>query len=218
MKWAIKNEERILATTKDTAICPLCNEEVIAKCGEIKVWHWAHKNNFDCDNWYEPETEWHLNWKNKFPKEQQEFVIGKHIADIRTSNRYIIELQNSSISSKEITKRENYYKRMIWLLNAEKLAKGLKFRKIKEDIITFRWKHPPKSWWFAKKEIYIDLNIIPIEGNLPTNIKNLTKKQKKFWIDFLDKIFLIKKIYHNLPCGGWGTLISKEDFLKKFRG
>jgi hypothetical protein len=33
---------------------------------------------------------------------------------------------------------------------------------------------------------------------------------------FLNKeIILIKKIYHNCPCGGWGKLLSKEEFLRE---
>jgi len=30
-------------------------------------------------------------------------------------------------------------------------------------------------------------------------------------------IFLIKKIHKSLPCGGWGYLITKGEFLKKFK-
>ena len=44
MIWANKNNERIKATPKDKANCPICNEEVIAKCGSIKIWHWSHKS------------------------------------------------------------------------------------------------------------------------------------------------------------------------------
>ena len=84
MNWAIKDKQRITAKPKQIANCPICNEKVISKCGSIKVWHWAHKSNIDCDEWYEPETQWHREWKSKFPKEQQEIIIGKHRADIKT--------------------------------------------------------------------------------------------------------------------------------------
>ena len=217
MKWAIKNKTRIEATPKVKAKCPICNEEVIAKCGSIKIWHWAHKNKEDCDSWYEPESQWHLDWKNEFPKEQQEFSIGRHRADIRTKDRWIIELQNSSISSEEIIERENYYKRMIWLLNGYKICNGLRLRN-KKGLITFRWKHPPKNLWSVRKKIYIDLNFIPLDGMFKDEISNFTSTQKKFWKGIIGKIFLIKKIYHKIPCGGYGELISKEDFLKKFKG
>jgi competence CoiA-like predicted nuclease len=157
MLWAIKDNERIEAKPKEKAICPLCREEVISKCGTIKIWHWSHKANFECDSFGEPESEWHKSWKDNFFKEQQEFIIGKHRADIRTKDRWIIELQNSNISPEEIIERENYYKRMFWLLNGSTLCRGLDLR-IKKGIITFRWKSPPKSWWYANKPIYIDMS------------------------------------------------------------
>lgn len=190
MIWANSNEKRIKATPKDRAICPYCNQEVIAKCGSIKIWHWAHKSNINCDSWYEHESKWHINWKNEFPKEQQEVIIGKHIADIKTKD-FVIELQNSSLSPEKIIEREKYYKKMIWLINGDSLASGLELRRdINNQLFTFRWKPPPKSWWFATKPIYIDMNF--------------------------DWIFLIKKIYHNIPCGGYGKFITKKEFLEVF--
>ncbi len=35
--------------------------------------------------------------------------------------------------------------------------------------------------------------------------------------EYTNKVLLIKKIYTNLPCGGYGILITKEEFLKQFR-
>lgn len=194
MKWALQKEERIEPIPNQEASCPICLNPVISKCGSINIWHWSHKNLEDCDDWYEPESQWHKDWKNEFPKEQQEFTMGKHRADIRTSNRVIIELQNSPISSENIIDREDYYKRMIWLLNGANLAKGLKLRN-KKDLITFRWKHPPKTWWSAEKEVYIDLS--------------------ELYKDV--EIFLIKKVYNKIPCGGWGIILSRKQFLDKFR-
>jgi competence protein CoiA len=217
MQWALINNERVKATPKSKGICPLCKQEVISKCGEIKVWHWSHTSNKDCDNWWEHETDWHINWKNKFPKVNQEVIIGRHRADIKINN-VIIELQNSSISSEEIEERENFYKNMVWLLNGYNLVQGLKIRQKKNNnIYTFRWKNPPKSWWYANKPIYIDLNIIPIEHLESNNIFNLTDIQREYWKEFIGKVFLIKKIYSNIPCGGWGELLTKEEFLNRFK-
>lgn len=251
MFWALNENEKVRAIPNIKAVCPICKGQVIPKCGRIKIWHWAHQNNFECDSWSEPESEWHINWKNEFPKEQQEFTMGAHRADIRTSDRWIIELQNSSISPEEIIERENYYKRMIWLINGVTFAKGLELR-FKNELVTFRWKNPPKSWWYAKKDIYVDLS---------NTIKNLAKELSEFkngkttsapisevvyneytqesWyvsagcvdttkleIDKLKKqlkelskgtIFQIKKIHNNIPCGGWGILLSRDEFLNKFR-
>lgn len=235
MNIALFNKERIKPTPNfHGAICQLCNEIVIAKCGKIKQWHWSHKADNDCDSFGEGETDWHINWKNEFPKEMQEIVIEKYIpsssgdsggmekhrADIRNKNGTVIELQNSSISSDDIKEREQFYGDMIWLINGNTFAKGLDLRcKDNPDIFTFRWKHPPKSWWFAEKQIYIDLTS-EIEY-----YKSLQKKYNNNEI-FLHEIklyterpiFQLKKIYKNIPCGGYGYLITKKEFLKTYRG
>ena len=105
------------------AICPVCKNEVISKCGEIITWHWAHKAN-DCDLWHENESDWHIGWKSRFPEECREVVIGKHRADVKTS-KCVVELQSSSISSEEIREREIFYGDMIWLINAREFWDNL---------------------------------------------------------------------------------------------
>ena len=237
MIWAIKYNQKIKASPNTNAICPLCNSEVISKCGDIKMWHWAHKNNDDCDTWYEPESEWHKSWKENFPKEQQEIVVGKHRADIKNSKGIVIELQNSSISSEEIKEREEFYKEMIWLLNGETIGRNLSLNK-KENYFTFRWYHPPKRWLVTGKEIYIDLGdnknevnqlkkeLLEIdekleEGNLLGYYyfekKNILENKIKSINKFSNKLFLIKKIYHDCPCRGYGILLTKEEFLRRVK-
>lgn len=188
MIWALKDNERIKANPNQKALCPTCREEVIAKCGNINIWHWSHKADTDCDSWGEGETGWHIGWKNEFPKEMQEVVVGEHRADIKLPSGKVIELQNSSISSEDIQKRENYYANMIWLINGYELWQGFEIRPKEDNLITFRWKYPAKSWWVSKRPIYLDL------GN---------------------QIILIRKIYPSLPCGGWGVSMSREDFIKQ---
>ena len=84
---------------KKKGVCPSCGSELIAKCGEIVIHHWAHKKKCS-DHWWENETEWHRNWKDKFPKEWQEVVHfsddgEKHIADVKTRNGFVIEFQHA---------------------------------------------------------------------------------------------------------------------------
>jgi hypothetical protein len=62
---------------------------MIAKCGQIRVWHWAHRAIRTCDPWWEPETKWHRDWKNQFPEDWQERIHKseageRHIADVKT--------------------------------------------------------------------------------------------------------------------------------------
>jgi competence CoiA-like predicted nuclease len=150
MLLAIKNNKKIYAEPKKRAICPLCNGEVIAKCGEIKIWHWAHKSRFICDSFGEVESEWHLKWKKNFPKEMQEFKFENHFADIY-NKKQVIELQSTSLSPKQIIEREKFYRNMIWILNGKTLCKNLYYFKVR-----YNWKWFPQSWGFATKPIYID--------------------------------------------------------------
>lgn len=105
------------------ATCPFCKGLLIGKCGDIYVWHWQHQQDRQCDPWQEHETDWHRNWKDNFPDNWQEVImevgLEKHIADVRTSKGIVIELQNSPISTSTIKIRENFYKNMIWIVNAE---------------------------------------------------------------------------------------------------
>lgn len=83
--------------------CPFCGSEMIARCGEIKVHHWAHKSKADCDPWWEPETDWHRRWKNEFPIGWQERVFTdrdsgeRHIADVQTLAGLTVEFQHSRL-------------------------------------------------------------------------------------------------------------------------
>lgn len=117
------------AYSGERAVCGFCKEEVIGKCGEIYIWHWQHVHNADCDLWKEGETEWHRDWKNKFPLDWQETIIEKkgekHIADIFTPNGIVIEFQNSMISSSIIAEREKFYEKMIWVINAQTFKDNL---------------------------------------------------------------------------------------------
>lgn len=156
MIWAINDNERNKATPKQKATCPLCDEEVIAKCGNIKIWHWAHKKDFMCDSFKELETKWHIEWKELFPKECQEVItksnqgLNRHRADIKTKEGLVIEFQNSPISIEDIKKREEHYNNMVWILNGKTIAKNIVFY-----VRSFKWKWYSGSW-DASKVIYID--------------------------------------------------------------
>ncbi len=98
MKFALVNGQRHEAQPKLSAICPGCDQPMIAKCGEVRMPHWAHRSTLLCDPWWENETEWHRNWKDQFPEAWQEYVYRaddgeKHIADVRTDKGWVIEFQ-----------------------------------------------------------------------------------------------------------------------------
>lgn len=129
MLFALIDNNRIKAQPKLNGLCCCCSKPVIAKCGSRKIWHWAHKSKTDCDNWWEPETEWHRKWKSNYPAEWQEVVSfdektgEKHIADVKTFDNVVIEFQHSNISPKERTSREKFYTNMVWVVDGTRLKR-----------------------------------------------------------------------------------------------
>ena len=143
MKFALHNGTRIEATPKAKGQCPCCGCDLTAKCGDIKVHHWAHKGRKSCDHWWENETEWHRNWKNKFPLEWQEIVQfsedgEKHIADVKTPDGLTIEFQHSAISTEEILTRTDFYERIIWIVDGTRLKND--FEKFDSRPHLFPWR------------------------------------------------------------------------------
>jgi len=186
MLWATSpTHTKILASPGAKALCPYCRSPVLAKCGEIVTWHWAHEKA-DCDQWFEPESAWHIGWKQLFPVEWQEVVVGSHRADIKTPE-VVVELQASNISVEELEEREHYYKDMIWVLRGQDFEDNFLI-KWHDKYLSFRWKWPRQCWWFAKKPIIIDR---------------------------LSCLIHVKKLYPGTPCGGWGYAITKQQFLTK---
>lgn len=124
-----KNGNRIHPTKGAVGICQTCKNDVRAYCGEIYIHHWKHIDATLCDSWKENETEWHREWKGIFPFDWQEVVVRKngqeHRADIKTPNGLVVEFQNSSISSFDVKSREQFYKNMIWVINAQKFNKNI---------------------------------------------------------------------------------------------
>lgn len=124
MKYALVNNFKTEAKKGVKGTCPSCGTEVIAKVGQVKINHWAHKGRRTCDHWWENETEWHRAWKNNFPIEWQEVIhkdksnSEKHIADVKTLEGIVIEFQHSLIDPNERIARNNFYQNIIWVVDA----------------------------------------------------------------------------------------------------
>lgn len=122
MKWALVNGQRLEAQSDLSGICPACKSPMVAKCGDVRVHHWAHRGRRECDKWWESETEWHRNWKDKFPSNWQEVVHPAengewHIADVKTDQGWVLEFQHSKIHSDERKAREAFYKKLVWIVD-----------------------------------------------------------------------------------------------------
>ncbi|WP_017444128.1 competence protein CoiA [Gayadomonas joobiniege] len=122
MQLALVNEKKLEAFPKGRGFCPICGAETIAKCGPRVVHHWAHLRKRDCDPWWENETLWHREWKNRFPLECREISHvaedGEiHRADIKTPTGIVIEVQHSSMTDAERISREKFYKNLVWVID-----------------------------------------------------------------------------------------------------
>ena len=130
MKFSLVDGVRREPAPKLKGTCCCCKSPTLAKCGNRKVWHWAHESLSHCDSWWENETPWHRTWKSYFPDSYQEIVHfddgtgEKHVADIKTSNGMVIEIQNSPMNESEMASRENFYGKMMWIVNGEKFRKN----------------------------------------------------------------------------------------------
>lgn len=122
MRFAQLEKKRIEATPGAVGFCPACGAQLVAKCGTKNIWHWAHRGRRHCDHWWEPETEWHRSWKDRFPADWQE-VPGRdadgelHIADVKAPSGFAVEFQHSAIKWEEARKRTLFHAPMIWVVD-----------------------------------------------------------------------------------------------------
>lgn len=139
MRFAYVDGHKQEATPGSRGLCPCCGSVTIAKCGLHTIRHWAHQSLRACDPWWEPETDWHRQWKSHFPSAWQEVVQydaqtgEKHVADVRTGNGMVIEFQHSVISFREARSRERFYPRMMWVVDLNRNpTEARRFRSLRE--------------------------------------------------------------------------------------
>lgn len=197
--------------------CPGCDQPVIAKCGAERINHWAHLRGKACDSWWEPETEWHRDWKNHFPNHWQEnFLLDtvtgeKHIADVRTEYGLVIEFQHSHINPQERISREKFYGNIVWVVDGTRLTSDFKrFHKGKMDFVpghrlglfitTFPDECFPSSWLNSQVPVLFDFKNVGPDG------------------DFQDEAHCLYCLYPN--AGGLDSLVAvltKDSFIELCR-
>jgi len=186
----------VRATPHQTAHCKYCNGEVISKCGDINVWHWAHK--VKCIYESEPETEWHIKWKSIAENNglEIEYKIKDHITDaIDHKNRICYEFQHSPITKFEIMRRALTYKSLgytpCWIfdyrvkIDSEQLI--LTYIK-SNNIVKFQQK------WNKKTITDVFRDTSTVYG--------------KKYFDVGNRLINIQKLYEN--GNGWGYVIDSE--------
>lgn len=212
MQYALVDGKRSQALKGISGVCEHCKSIVIAKCGDVKIHHWAHQSTKDCDHWWEAETPWHRDWKNLFPEEFREVlfvdkVTGEpHRADIHTDKGITIEFQNSPISPQEQSSREQFYQNIVWVVNGTRLkrdfprfAKELKrFVYVSQGI--FRLDFPEECF----PQAWVDRSIPVIFDFLGTATTDIPPEKKPLYC------LLPKRL------GRYGivAVISRDDFIK----
>ncbi len=176
MKFANIEGRRHEAQPGQTASCPSCGASVIAKCGNLRTWHWAHRGARACDPWWESETEWHRSWKNEFPSDWQEIIhiapsSEKHVADVKTTSDMVIEFQHSFLNAEERVSRETFYRKMVWIVDGRRRKRDA--AQLLSCIETLAWNDPPyilhrtnggecallRDWNSSTVPVYFDLGL-----------------------------------------------------------
>lgn len=224
LKYALVNNERKEASQGLKGLCPCCGNEMIAKCGEIKIPHWAHKGKRVCDHWWENESEWHRYWKNNFPVSWQEVIHfsnegEKHIADVKTSNGWIIEFQHSFLKPDERNSRDRFYGKIIWVVDGTRRKTDIKqFHSVWMDGVRVNRSDSIKrvyidearilkEWASSDSPIFFDFGIQDIIWWLAPRTH---KGHRNYLMAFSRNEFIKMHLK--------GTTIDFERFLDDFRG
>jgi competence CoiA-like predicted nuclease len=197
MLYAIREPggPKITAFKYDRALCPLCETEVIAKCGDVYMHHWAHKDNKECDPWQEGETDWHRKWKAWLHKDQTEVTVIKNgekhrvdaAIDLGDSETLYVEFQNSPISLSKIKEREDFYGNLAWVFNIQDCYPNRFKITFQEEHSTFLWLHPRTI--FPARKIFLDYH--------PNS----------------ELLFHVKRHYESQPLTGWGLVIEWQELI-----
>lgn len=215
MRFALVDGRKVEASPGMAGECPCCGTPTVAKCGPFTLWHWAHKSRKDCCSWWEGETEWHRDWKDHFPKEWQEITLydpetgEKHIADVKTANSMVIELQHSTIKPEEVRSREAFYKKMMWIVDLRRSEMEYSRFRVSLDLAVFeRSTSTFRIPWYGRSKLF----------------ERWSRSQVPVLFDFGDgHLFLLKGFEKGDPIEGtmdrWVLkVISKQALIEKNGG
>lgn len=155
-----------------TLECPCCSSSLTAKRGKINVHHFAHIAGSTCPTIH-AGGRWHLSWQALFHPTYTEVGITysnghKRVADIRTSNGHVIEIQHSPMSLDEMHAREDDHADMVWIMDGCDQAipgpYGESLQRVESDRVQplilgtsymiARVKH--KFWGMSKRCVFVD--------------------------------------------------------------
>jgi hypothetical protein len=165
--YAIVHAVKTLPLPRGRGVCPACGGKVLARCGAIRVHHWAHESGQECDSWSEGIGPWHLAWQRLVEPAFVEVPRGPHRADILGSDDTVIELQHSPLTPAAIAARERHYGKMVWLIDATQRFGGL----VSGDRFFFSFGRT-RHLEACRKPVVLDFQAFLVEVEALTNVLN----------------------------------------------
>lgn len=115
----------------EEGFCPCCCKHLISKIGNgFRRAHWAHKSVERCDEWWEEENGWHIEWRESFVNRKSNFSVDienvlikgdkKHFYDVRIGNSLSIVLRRKNLSNELQQQYENFFENMVWVIGAKR--------------------------------------------------------------------------------------------------
>lgn len=139
------------------ATCVECGATLIAKCGDINRWHWAHESGGICAS-SDGEGAWHRAWKLWATQygAQTEVSNGHHRADIVWSDGTVYELQSNYLNLPDIRSREEHWgDRLVWIY---RITPGRFERLWNVGDGWFRWARPAPSMAMHERPVVWHVN------------------------------------------------------------
>ncbi|MFD1735329.1 competence protein CoiA [Bacillus salitolerans] len=167
--------------------CPSCREKVHLKLGEVRIPHFAHQLNANCDAFSDQESMYHLNGKLQLfqwlKKQQYQPILEPYFQELKQrpdicfeeqSTKNVIEYQCSSISASLFkTRSHGYIKHGIcplWILGGKRIKRLSKdiYKLSLMDWLAASFIHnSPAIMYYCSdtKQFVILQNIIPLSTN-----------------------------------------------------
>nr|WP_198044835.1 competence protein CoiA family protein [Lysinibacillus timonensis] len=213
-----QNERFVLRTSTPKAMlkklrdhhqfyCPQCKEQVQFKIGSIKIPHFAHQSNSQCDMYFsEPESEQHLLGKEQllqmFSSQGFEVQLESYIPDLNqrpdllvntnSGITYAVEYQCSPLPSERFLLRNKGYKSLqispIWIFaTPPNLSSKMGIEKISlnEQLQQFVVRYHNQDFLMTyhpySKKFYYFTNLLHVKGNsFLTKVLSITIDNQKF--------------------------------------
>jgi competence CoiA-like predicted nuclease len=158
MTYAVDDKNELFEATPKTRLkCPNCKKEVFSRCGEIRVWHWAHHVNESCEYSKIKDSSWRYEWIKKTSKEKVEKLVNGQVVDILGNNDAKVLFIGCKLSEQDIIEKESAFKnRIIWVLKSDEFKQLKIYRKDNDDRnghYCFEWKKARIEWTCINRKI-----------------------------------------------------------------